>query len=101
MASQWWSDFFFGAKWAGYSIEDIVADPHYEARGSIASVDPENGDMTHISVPDMQVTNICFGGPDLTTAYVTLCQKGTLSRFTWPVPELRSLSAPTTPPTKA
>jgi gluconolactonase len=34
------------------------------------------------------VTNVCFGGPHLTTAYATLSMGGTLVAFDWPRPGL-------------
>jgi gluconolactonase len=41
------------------------------------------------SVPDLVVTNLCFGGPDLRTAYVTLSFQGQLAALDWPEPGLR------------
>jgi gluconolactonase len=38
---------------------------------------------------DPLITNICFGGPDLTTAYWTLSGTGRLIAGTWPRPGLR------------
>jgi len=35
----------------------------------------------HTSFPDLYTTNICFGGPDLKTAYVTQTQSGRLISF--------------------
>ena len=34
---------------------------------------------------DAMVTNVCFGGPDLRTIYVTLAESGRLVRGRWPV----------------
>jgi gluconolactonase len=39
-------------------------------------------------LPDMMVTNVCFGGRDLRTAYATLSMGGTLVSFEWPRPGL-------------
>lgn len=39
--------------------------------------------------PDLLVTNICFGGPDLRRAYVTLSYSGRLAATTWHEPGLR------------
>jgi gluconolactonase len=39
-------------------------------------------------MPDMHTTNICFGGPDLRTAYVTLSGSGRLVACDWPRPGL-------------
>jgi gluconolactonase len=41
------------------------------------------------SVADRAVTNICFGGPDLQTAYLTLSLTGRLVSCRWPRPGLR------------
>ena len=40
-------------------------------------------------MPDMLSTNICFGGPDLRTAYITLSGSGRLVACDWPRPGLR------------
>jgi gluconolactonase len=40
-------------------------------------------------MPDMFCTNICFGGPDLRTAYMTLSGTGKLVAMDWPEPGLR------------
>lgn len=39
----------------------------------------------HIATDDPMTTNICFGGPDLRTAWVTLSGTGRLARCRWPV----------------
>lgn len=39
-------------------------------------------------LPDMMVTNVCFGGPGLGTAFATLSMGGTLVSFPWPRPGL-------------
>jgi gluconolactonase len=33
---------------------------------------------------DILTTNICFGGGDLTTAYITISATGKLLKMTWP-----------------
>jgi gluconolactonase len=40
--------------------------------------------VEHVPSPDLFTTNICFGGPDLSTAYVTLSSTGQLVRMRWP-----------------
>lgn len=59
-----------------------VASPY---RGAIVVISPAGKVLRYVEMPDRLPTNICFGGPDLKTAYVTLCQKGTLARLPWPV----------------
>ncbi len=46
-----------------------------------------SGQWRHISIPgDPYVTNICFGGPDLKTAYITLSMTGRLVSMPWDGP---------------
>lgn len=55
-------------------------------KGKIARISPD-GQATFFDVPGGGMpTNICFGGADLRTAYVTVGQAGTLIAFPWPVP---------------
>jgi gluconolactonase len=42
-----------------------------------------------LPLPDMMTTNICFGGDDLRTAFVTLSGAGVLVQLDWPRPGLR------------
>ena len=48
-----------------------------------------NGRYTQTPLPDRMVTNICFGGPDLRDAYITLSETGRLIRMNWPEPGLK------------
>lgn len=60
-----------------------VASPYGDA---IVVVSPDGGQAPrYVTMPDRIPTNICFGGPDLKTVYATLCQRGRLVRFGWPV----------------
>ena len=52
--------------------------------GGIAVVNPADGTVEMHPLPDPYVTNICFGGPDLRTAYITMVMTGRLIRTTWP-----------------
>lgn len=56
--------------------------------GGITAFDP-NGTTEHYPVPDLVVTNICFGGPDMRTAWITASSTGKLYRATWPRPGLK------------
>ncbi|HEX3918468.1 MAG TPA: SMP-30/gluconolactonase/LRE family protein [Caulobacteraceae bacterium] len=47
------------------------------------------GACAQTPVPDRMVTNICFGGPDLTEAFITCSGAGKLIRMRWPEPGLR------------
>ncbi len=42
----------------------------------------------YVAMPDQFTTNVCFGGTDLTTAYVTLSGGGRLISLPWPRPGL-------------
>ena len=43
-----------------------------------------SGNWKHVSIPgDPYVTNICFGGPGLKTAYITLSMSGRLIAMDW------------------
>lgn len=52
--------------------------------GGITVVDPVTGSAEHVAFPDPSVTNLCFGGAGLRTAYITLSASGRLIRTTWP-----------------
>lgn len=56
--------------------------------GGITSIAPDGTWIEHLPLPDPLVTNLCFGGPDLRTAYATLSGTGRLVRFPWPRPGL-------------
>ena len=58
------------------------------AHGGITIVSPDGSSIEHVPMPDMHTTNICFGGPDLRTAYVTLSGSGRLVACAWPRPGL-------------
>jgi gluconolactonase len=57
--------------------------------GGITSISPDGSQVEHTPLPDPLVTNICFGGDDLRTAYVTLSGTGRLVAIDWPRPGLR------------
>lgn len=59
------------------------------ADGGISVISPHGALVDFISLPDPAVTNICFGGPDMRTAYITLSCTGKLIRMAWPRPGLR------------
>jgi gluconolactonase len=54
--------------------------------GGISVVSPEGELVEFVAVDDILTTNICFGGDDLTTAYVTASSTGRLLRTEWPRP---------------
>jgi gluconolactonase len=56
--------------------------------GGITVISPDGSAIEHVPMPDLFTTNICFGGPDLCTAYVTLSNAGRLVAVDWPRPGL-------------
>jgi gluconolactonase len=56
--------------------------------GGVTAIQP-SGDYEHYPFPDLIVTNICFGGPDMTTAWVTCSATGKLFKAKWPRPGLK------------
>ena len=57
--------------------------------GCITVISPDGEVVEQVKMPDEYTTNICFGGPDLRTAYVTLSGAGRLAAVDWPRPGLR------------
>lgn len=60
--------------------------------GGITAVAPDGSYEQYLVPPalaDPVVTNICFAGPDLRTAYITASVTGRLLRCPWPRPGLR------------
>jgi gluconolactonase len=51
--------------------------------GGITIVSPDGALVRHVAMPERWVTNICFGGPDLQTAYITLSSTGRLVSTPW------------------
>jgi gluconolactonase len=56
--------------------------------GHLTVVAPDGSGWTQIDVGDPHVTNICWGGPGLRTAYVTLAGAGQLAAMEWERPGL-------------
>jgi gluconolactonase len=54
----------------------------------ISVVSPEGELVEFVATPDPFTTNICWGGDDLRTAYVTLSGTGQLAAMRWPRPGL-------------
>jgi gluconolactonase len=79
----------------GYQLLDSLA---VEASGKVCVATIINGGVTafdqdgsveHYPFPDILCTNICFGGPDLSTAWVTASSTGKLYKAKWPRPGLK------------
>ena len=69
-----------------------------EANGNVCSATILNGGITvfspdgtleHMALPEILATNICFGGPDLRDACITLSGTGRLVKARWPRPGLK------------
>ena len=56
--------------------------------GGITVIAPDGEVLEHVSTGDPLTTNICFGGPELRTAFITLSGTGRLVSATWPRPGL-------------
>lgn len=56
---------------------------------SIVEVPPDGSYVRDHPAPDLLTTNICFGGPDMRAAYITLSQTGKLVTDRWREPGLR------------
>lgn len=56
--------------------------------GGVTVISPAGKLVDFIAMPDPFVTNICFGGDNLQTAYLTLSGAGQLVRSRWPRPGL-------------
>jgi gluconolactonase len=57
--------------------------------GCISVISPSGQLLRQVPTGDLMTTNICFGGPDLKTAYITLSGAGRLMAMPWPDPGLR------------
>lgn len=58
--------------------------------GGISIISPDGSICSHVPLPDRYTTNLCFGGKDMRTVYVTLSGVGKLIAIDdWPVPGLR------------
>jgi gluconolactonase len=57
--------------------------------GSVSVIAPSGGLLRQVPMPDMFCTNICFGGADMKTAFMTLSGTGQLVSMPWDSPGLR------------
>lgn len=57
--------------------------------GGITIISPYGSRTEHVPMPDPLTTNICFGGPDLRTAFITLSATGRLVAVPWKTAGLR------------
>lgn len=54
--------------------------------GGVTVISPKGELVDFVPTGDLLTTNVCFGGPDLKTAYVTLSGTGRLVTTDWPRP---------------
>lgn len=57
--------------------------------GGITVISPDGSRIEHVPTGDPLTTNVCFGGDDLRTAYITCSGTGRLVAIEWPRPGLR------------
>lgn len=57
--------------------------------GGITVIAPDGSAVDHVATGDLLTTNICFGGDDMHTAFVTLSSTGRLVSLPWPNAGLR------------
>jgi gluconolactonase len=57
--------------------------------GGITVISPDGRHIEHHAMPDPMTTNICFGGSDMKTAFITLSWTGQLVAVDWPTPGLK------------
>jgi gluconolactonase len=57
--------------------------------GGITVISPHGSTVEHVPTDDIITTNICFGGDDMRTAYITLASSGRLVSMRWPREGLR------------
>ena len=57
--------------------------------GGITVISPDGKHVEHHPMPDPMTTNICFGGPDMKTAFITLSWTGRLVAVDWPTAGLK------------
>ncbi len=57
--------------------------------GGITVISPDGRHIEHHAMPDPMTTNICFGGPDMKTAFITLSWTGRLVAVDWAEAGLR------------
>jgi gluconolactonase len=57
--------------------------------GYITVIAPDGAVLRSVKMPDVYPTNLCFGGAERRTAYITLSGVGQLVSMEWPEPGLR------------
>jgi gluconolactonase len=70
---------------------NIVCATLHPSDGNITVINPDGRIIGTVHLPDSEpyVTNVCFGGADSRTVYVTSGSRGRVYAFDWPIPGLR------------
>ena len=58
-------------------------------RHGLSVISSDGSSVENVPIDDRMTTNVCFGGADLRTAYVTAGARGVVLRMDWPRPGLR------------
>ncbi len=82
-----------GGHWQRFDSMAVDRDGHICVatllHGGISIFAPDGALLRHVALPDPFTTNICFGGADMRTAFVTLSATGVLIAIDdWPSPGL-------------
>ena len=72
-----------------FSVENPDKKGHDKLDITAAKLSADGKTVTQYKLPDPMVTNVCFGGKDLRTAYVTQSSTGKLLKGTWPAAGLK------------
>jgi gluconolactonase len=74
----------------GMAVEDggavCIATP---LSGGVTCIAPDGATVQRLELPDTLTTNLCFGGADRRTAFITLGGTGQLVAMDWPRPGLK------------
>jgi gluconolactonase len=58
-------------------------------RGGITVFDARGGVVEQVALPDLYVTNLCFGGSDMRDIFATMSSTGRIAKLRWPRAGLR------------
>jgi gluconolactonase len=61
--------------------------------GGVTVFDPD-GSVEHVALPELAITNLCFGGADMRDVWLTASSSGRLYKGRWPRPGLKLNYAP-------
>jgi gluconolactonase len=73
----------------GHARFDSLAVVATRTTDYITAFSPAGDLVRAVKMPDVYPTNICYGGADMRTAYITLSDSGRLGMMQWPEPGLK------------